>query len=60
MEEMQSERDKIEADKAENARMLEELRALKAQLEAGQAAPVAEADETAESTPADDESNLVH
>ena len=60
MEEMQSERDKIEADKAENARMLEELRALKAQLEAGQAAPVAEADETAEATPADDESNLVH
>jgi signal peptidase len=60
MEEMQSERDKIEADKAENARMLEELRALKAQLEAGQTAPVAEADETAEATPVDDESNLVH
>lgn len=33
MEEMQSERDKIEAEKQENAKMLEELRALKAQLE---------------------------
>lgn len=34
MEEMQAERDKIEAEKAENAKMLEELRALKAQLTA--------------------------
>ena len=33
MEEMQAERDKIEAEKAENARMLEELKILKAQLE---------------------------
>lgn len=33
MEEMQAEKDKIEAEKAENAKMLEELRALKAQLE---------------------------
>ena len=33
MDEMQAERDKIEAEKAENAKMLEELRALKAQLE---------------------------
>lgn len=33
MEEMQAERDKIEAERAENARMLEELRALKQQLE---------------------------
>lgn len=32
MAEMQSEKDKIEAEKAENAKMLEELRALKAQL----------------------------
>lgn len=36
MEEMQSERDKIEAEKLENAKMLEELKALKAQLENGQ------------------------
>ena len=34
MEEMQAERDKIEAEKAETAKMLEELRALKAQLTA--------------------------
>lgn len=40
MEEMQAEKDKIEAEKAENAKMLEELRALKAQLEGGQV-PVA-------------------
>lgn len=32
-EELQAERDKIEAERAENARMLEELRALKSQLE---------------------------
>ena len=36
MEEMQAEKDKIEAEKLENAKMLEELRALKAQLEGGQ------------------------
>ena len=46
MEEMQAERDKIEAEKLENAKMLEELKALKAQLESGQqpvaAAPPAE------------------
>lgn len=40
MEEMQAEKDKIEAEKAENAKMLEELRALKAQLEGQQSAPV--------------------
>ena len=34
MEQMQAERDKIEAERAENAKMLEELRALNAQLEA--------------------------
>lgn len=33
MEEMQAERDKIAAERAENAKMLEELQALKAQLE---------------------------
>lgn len=33
LEEMQAEKDKIEAEKAENAKMLEELRALKAQLD---------------------------
>ena len=54
MEEMQAERDKIEAERLENAKMLEELKALKAQLE-GDGAPNAEsaekeADEKAEST----------
>ena len=51
MEEMQAERDKIEAERAENAKMLEELRALKAQLDGGQApATVAAAEETASDT----------
>ncbi|MBQ2391711.1 MAG: signal peptidase I [Clostridia bacterium] len=51
MEEMQAEKDKIEAEKLENAKMLEELRALKAQLEGGQApATVAAAEETATDT----------
>ena len=36
LEEMQAEKDKIEAEKAENAKMLEELKALKAQLEGKQ------------------------
>lgn len=52
MEEMQAERDKIEAEKLENAKMLEELKALKAQLESGQQ-PVASAtiaDETESDT----------
>lgn len=49
MEEMQAERDKIEAEKIENAKMLEELRALKAQLEGGQT-PVAVTTETASDT----------
>ena len=44
MEEMQAERDKIEAEKAENAKMLEELRALKAQLEGQQPVVVAESE----------------
>ena len=43
MEEMQAEKDKIEAEKAENAKMLEELRALKAQLEGQQPVGVAAA-----------------
>ena len=43
MEEMQAERDKIEAEKLENAKMLEELRAIKAQLE-GQQPVAAEAE----------------
>ena len=47
MDEMQAERDKIEAEKAENAKMLEELKALKAQLEGGQQ-PVAVAAATEE------------
>jgi signal peptidase len=42
MEAMQAERDKIEAEKLENAKMLEELRALKAQLEGCQAPAVNE------------------
>ena len=48
MEEMQAEREKIEAEKLENAKMLEELRALKEQLESGQASVNAE--ETATET----------
>lgn len=39
MEEMQAERDQIEAERAANAKMLEELQALKAQLEEKTAAP---------------------
>ena len=51
MDEMQAERDKIEAEKLENAKMLEDLRALKAQLEGGQApATVTVAEETASDT----------
>ena len=46
MEEMQAEKEKIEAEKAENAKMLEELRALKAQLESQKA-------ESAEEAPAE-------
>ena len=49
MEEMQAERDKIEAEKLENAKMLEELKALKAQLESGQA-PVSVAAEPVSDT----------
>lgn len=54
MAEMQAEKDKIEADKAENAKMLEELRALKAQLEAGQAATAAESNITEKANDTED------
>ena len=50
MDEMQAERDKIEAEKLENARMLEELRALKAQLEGGQTTPAPAVKDTASDT----------
>ena len=56
MEEMQAERDQIEAEKQENAKMLEELRALKAQLESNNqpaAAPPAE-EAPAEEAPAEE------
>ena len=45
---MQIERNKIEAEKAENAKMLEELRALKAQLECQQ--PTAVVDKASSKT----------
>lgn len=48
MEELQAERDKIEEERAANAKMLEELQALKAQLE-GQL-PIATASESSEKT----------
>ena len=56
MEEMQAEKDKLEAEKLENAKMLDELRALKAQLEGQQPAAVgvetaAASDNTASDTP---------
>lgn len=46
MEEMQAERDKIEAEKQENAKILEELKALKAQLEGGQPSAPSPEDES--------------
>ena len=53
MEEMQEERDKIEAEKLENAKMLEELRALKAQLEVQQSASAQEQAAAAEDSSAE-------
>ena len=50
MDEMQAERDKIEAEKIENAKMLEELRVLKAQLEGGQT-PVAKTETESDTAP---------
>lgn len=52
MEEMQAERDQIEAEKQENAKMLEELRALKAQLLENAAPPVEKVAEADEEEPA--------
>ena len=49
MEELQTEKDQIATEKEENARILEELKALKAQLESQQGATVA-AEEPAEAT----------
>lgn len=49
MDEMQAEKDKIEAEKLENAKMLEELRALKAQLEGQQPVAVGVETDAAES-----------
>lgn len=50
MEQMQAEKDQIEAEKAANAAMLEELRALKAQLEAQKQPTTAPPAESAEET----------
>jgi len=50
MAEMQAEKEQIAAEKAENEKMLEELRALKAQLEGNQAAAETAADASAEAT----------
>ena len=51
MEEMQAEKDKIEAERAENAKMLAELQALKAQLEGQQTVTVpAETTDTPDDT----------
>lgn len=47
MAEMQAEKEKIEAEKAENAKMLEELRSLKAQLQGNQGETVAAGTTTA-------------
>lgn len=48
MEEMQAERDRIQQERAENAKMLEQLQALKAQLEGQQVAAEAETQEKTE------------
>lgn len=55
MEEMQTERDKIEAEKLENAKMLEELKALKAQLENNQVTITATTEQTTADTASDEE-----
>lgn len=49
MEEMQAERDKIEAERAENQKLMEELQALKVQMQAQQAEKTS-TDDTAEMT----------
>lgn len=48
LEEMQAERDKLEAEKMENAKILEELRALKTQMESNQQAVVTGAEASSE------------
>ena len=50
LEEMQAERDKLEAEKMENAKILEELRALKTQMESNQQAVIAGAEASSEPT----------
>lgn len=50
LEEMQAERDKLEAEKIENAKILEELRALKTQMENNQQAVVTGAEASSEPT----------
>lgn len=50
LEEMQAERDKLEAEKMENAKILEELRALKTQMESNQQAVIAGAKASSEPT----------
>lgn len=55
MEEMQAEKDKLQAEREENAKMLAELQALKAQLtQDGTAPPAASSEEKATEAPADD------
>ena len=56
MEQMQAERDQIQAEKEENAKMLEELRALKAQLEGKTSAEEPVAEEPVADEPAAEES----
>lgn len=55
MEQMQAERDQIQAEKEENAKMLEELRALKAQLEGKSATDEPVTDEPVADEPVADE-----
>ena len=58
MDEMQAEKDKIEAEKAENAKMLEELKALKAQLEGTNSDSTTEEAQKTEETSAESNENL--
>lgn len=58
MEEMQAEKDKLEAERAENERMLEELRALKAQLDGGSPVAAKASDEPKEPEPVEEQSEF--
>ena len=58
MDEMQAEKDKIEAEKAENAKMLEELKALKAQLEGTNSDSTTEEAQKTEGPSAESNENL--